>query len=142
MTWFETTNKFNKVPYNLGSLNYNDGLDCMTCMFRFLEDLGYDISKWDNDDYCFEYKGKKLNRNNYITELKTEEELRDAYLCFIRQEFKRTNELKRGYICVVEVIHQLAITVYLGFGRFLYITKTRGSEIIKLPPSNIKEIYK
>jgi len=141
-SWYELTKKFNKVDYKLGSLNVEDGgLDCMTAMFRFLEGMGYDISKWNNDDYYFDFNNKKINKNNYSTEIEPEQHAHALYE-FIKKEFVRTDKLEKGCICITSFINNYYVCMYLGLNNFLIITQEKGSKIIKLTSKHIKEIYK
>jgi len=141
INWYELTKKFNNVDYKLGSLNIEDGLDCATAMFRFLEGMGYDISKWNNDDWYFEFDNKKINRNNYSTELKPEQHTQALYT-IINKDFIKTDKLEKGCVCITNLVNNYCICIYLGFNNFLIVTKENGLRIIKLPKKNIKEIYK
>lgn len=141
--WLYITEKYSNTRYKLGSWNRHRGLDCLSLMVLFLDEIHGDIKdKFFEDEYFFEYQGKKINKDNYYKIFKTEKNIIECLNEFVRQTFKKINKLERGCVILNSYKDDLFPFIYIGRGKIVMMNPVYGFNLVNVSQKNIKGIYK
>lgn len=139
MNWYEITKKYNNnINYKNGSWDIEEGLDCLTLMLSFFQDMGKDISELLK--ITFIYKGKEMNAYNYKDILGDTKERNEAFTYFLKHNFVKIDKIEKG--CIIFYKSTELVGIYLGSDKILTVFEEYGLKIIKVRPNSIKEMYK
>jgi cell wall-associated NlpC family hydrolase len=141
INWYQLTKKYNNIPYKLGGWTREEGLDCLSLFICVLEDMGFNIESL-RKDFILEYKGKKIDSNNYSTELKTKAELMYCLIKFVQKVGRQVNKMVKGDVVIFESANETIVALYTGQGSFLTSFELLGSRIVRPRDYKIMEIYR
>jgi hypothetical protein len=140
MNWYELTKKYNNLKYKAGSLNVEQGLDCLTLLFSFYEDMGIDLSKLKKS--YFSVDGKKYTIKNY-TKLEPDVNKRNKiFKAFLSKFFKKVKDLKKGDLVLFEFMNHEIHGISAGKNLLLCAIEGYGVRNIKIKKSGIQEVYR
>lgn len=140
VVWSTLTKKYCNVPYKLGSYDINQGLDCLSLIHNFSNEIGKEVD-FKNPDFKIEYKENQFNVAEGIDICKSNEELGEAAMLFIKKMFTKIERLKKGCICISEIWNMKFTSIYVGNGKHLMMFDKIGTRILPVTEEHILEIY-
>lgn len=140
--WYELTKRYNNVDYKAGSWDINEGLDCLSLIILFLEDMGFDVEKYKNGEHTFKYGDKEFNANNYAEILDNRKDATKALFSFIKSKFVKVDKTKKGDVVILSTSNDITVGIYTGQQTVLTSVEGYGCKVIKIKNFDVLGAYR
>ncbi len=142
MSWYKITEKYNNIKYKQGGWNPDEGLDCISMIVLFMNDIGKDVGGLIDGSEGFEYKGNHLTATTFLDYLDDKDEINKALKLFIQEQCSKVDRATKGDIVFFKYQKDILVGVYLGSGLVMCSFETYGIKKLKLRNFTVTEIYR
>ena len=123
----ELIQKYRGIPYKLGSIDPEEGLDCLSFIWSFYRDMGKVLPTFfmgvDKETYAKVWEEDR-------------EEAKRLFIAYLRANLEEVEAYKQGDILVVEQGEKFIVGIYVQMGNILYADPRVG--IVLLPLSSLR----